>query len=250
MKRKHGSMIFVYPLWGAAIIMFVLRVLYLTGIQIPGNIFPTLLKILLIWSGLIFVSQLFPPSENKLERFHFLSEECAPNNIRETMYIRARCAAGREERYLVDLYGHVYYRIISHYGMQNAGRLRIFDVFQGNETRIGTIHRNKLGCSDMQYMLTLQNQTYYAEIQLGDRKEVHLSNSEPYIFQFNDYGGISAYHRTGTPELAKTKGVLTELGHSCVDHDVLFLCDDKDPVLLLLLAAFTLDKNTGSYYDR
>lgn len=236
----------VHSLWVASIILFMLRIMYVIGIPLPEAMLPLFFKILLIWSAVVLVIELLPQRSNRLEYFHFCNGASKSDIMPETMYIRSRHAFDREERYIVDLRGNIYYQIKTQRSIRNMNRIRVLDVYRGCEEKIGTVLRYRLGISELyRYTLKIWNHTYCAEIELGNEKRQYQSNTEPYIFQFNGHNGLSAYAMD--KKVAETRGVFTELGYSSTDQDILFL-QDPDPVLLLLLAAFTLDKNTGSYH--
>lgn len=135
----------VHSLWVASIILFMLRIMYVIGIPLPEAMLPLFFKILLIWSAVVLVIELLPQRSNRLEYFHFCNGASKSDIIPETMYIRSRHAFDREERYIVDLRGNIYYQIKTQRSIRNMNRIRVLDVYRGCEEKIGTVLRMKRG---------------------------------------------------------------------------------------------------------
>ena len=121
----------VHSLWVASIIFFILRIMYVIGIPLSEAVFLLFFKILLIWSAVVLVIELLPQRSNRLEYFHLCNGASELDPIPETMYIRSRHAFDREERYIVDLRGNIYYQIKTQRSIRNMNQIRVLDVYRG-----------------------------------------------------------------------------------------------------------------------
>ena len=129
----------VHSLWVASIIFFILRIMYVIGIQLSEAMFLLFFKILLMWSAVVLVIELQPQRSNRLEQFQFCDSASESDPIPETMYIRSRHTFDREERYIVDLSGNIYYQIKTQRSIRNMNQIRVLDVYRGCEEKIGTV---------------------------------------------------------------------------------------------------------------
>ena len=238
-------------LWAASAIF-----IFLCGVStffspLPESLMSEFFKILIFLCLIIFMIGLIPGKNafDAVKDLELLPDEDYSGPIRENMYIRSRHCFGKEERYVLDLKGHVFYKFVSHRRILNYNRRRKFDIYGGSCKKIGTVLRYRVGKSELyQYILKIGAEEYHARITLGDRKDFILSDSEPYIFQFNSNNSFVVYGKNGKRKLAETRGVYTEMAYSSTDQDIMFYNCSMTQEMLLLLASLTLSWNSGSYH--
>ena len=243
---KHISI-----LWAASAIFIFLCGISTFCFPLPAIFISLFFKILVFSCIFIFIIELIPKKNtfDAVKDLNLLPDESYYGPIRENMYIRSRHCFGKEERYVLDLEGHVYYKFVSRRRILNYNRWRRFNIYCGFSKKIGTVLRYRVGKSELyRYKLKIGTEEFHARITLGDRKGLDLPDSEPYIFQFNSNNTFVVYNKNGKRKLAETRGVFTEMAYSSTDQDILFYDDSMTRVMLLLLASLTLSWNTGSYH--
>ena len=218
----------------------------LLGIQ-PFKIFNRIFFImLLLFSFITFFIDLVPKkSETAVEDLKLLPDEDYSEPIKEHMYIRSGRYKNKEERYITDLEGHVYYRIKVHRYWYEVQK---YDVYRGYGDKIAQIIRYRRGKSELyKYVLKINGKEYHAEI--FSQADNTQTEEAPYIFDFNETNDYKVIDKKTNKVIAYTRGVYTEAGYSSTDQDVMICKKDIDPSVILLLASLTFMKNTGSYHN-
>lgn len=191
---KLNKFFCIDTLWGASIVFFILRNAYALGTPLPRAMFPLCFKFLLIWGAVIFLFELLPQRSNRLETFDLLSSEYDSSTMPEIMYIRSRGTFGRDERYITDLSGHVYFTIKSRAFARDNRRRRIYNVYRGFDEAIGTVSKYRVGASRLhEFTLRIDGRAYHAEFNLGSEGHPTQFITDPYGFDFAGRGGICAY---------------------------------------------------------
>lgn len=246
---------FILPLWICSAIFIVLRGLTILGLFIPEKVFLILFLLLLVSS--IFFPMIFIVYNKKHLNVN-VSENCKeelPGEIKENMFIRSNRRFGKEERYILDLEGHVYYKLLCK-RVPLKKYTWIFDIYDSNNKKIGMGKRywegkRKIGpVKEYKFMAKIDNEIYESEISFDNRKELALPDSMPYIFQYNsrNSNAISVYTKNGKrKKLAETRCVFTEAGYSSANQDIFFYNNSMNQIMILLLAALTLSWATDSY---
>lgn len=233
-------------LWMLSGIYIVICGIPLLGIQ-SFKIFNRMFFImLLLFSFLTFVIDLVPKkSVTAVEDLELLPDEDYSEPIKEHMYIRSERYKNKEERYITDLEGHVYYKIKIHrYGYETQK----YDVYRCYNNKMAQIIRYRRGKSELyKYVLKINGKEYHAEI--FSQADDTLTEESPYIFDFNETNDFKVIDKKTNKVIAYTRGVYTEAGYSNTDQDVMVYKKDIDPSVILLLASLTFTKNAGSYHN-
>lgn len=173
---------------------------------------------LLLISFITFVIDLVPEkSVTAAEDLELLLDEDYSAPMKDHMYIRSGRYQNKEERYITDLDGHVYYRIKVHrYGYE----VQKYDVYRGYNNRIAQIIRYRRGKSELyKYVLKINGKEYHAEI--FSQADNTQTEEAPYIFDFNETNDFKVIDKKTNKAIAYTRGVYTEAGYSSTDQDVM-----------------------------
>ena len=87
----------VHSLWVASIIFFILRIMYVIGIQLSEAMFLLFFKILLMWSAVVLVIELQPQRSNRLEQFQFCDSASRIPFLKQCIFVPGIHLTGKSD---------------------------------------------------------------------------------------------------------------------------------------------------------